>query len=89
MNAWGKVLSIGAVVAAAGVVVALNVLIELSAIAMFAVTLVLGFGAYVVWDNVLMKDVDTYEEIVEKENIAYAIYMLIPALLILAASLVK
>jgi len=89
MNAWKTVLALACVAGIVASVVALNVMIELSAPAMFLLTLSMGFGAYVVWDIVLMKDVDTLEEIVERKNVAYAVFQLIPALLVLAASLVK
>lgn len=89
MNAWKLVLALACVAGVAASIVALNVMIELSAPAMFMLTLSMAFGAYVVWDMVLLKDVDTIHEIVHKENVAYAVFMLIPALLVLAASLVK
>lgn len=59
---------------------------ELSAPAHFFFCFALCFCAYVVWDFVLLKDVSTVEQIVDEQNLAYAIHQLIPALLALAAA---
>lgn len=89
MKNWKPTLWIAIAVGIIVTVVALEIMPEISALSMFIMTLALAFGAYTAWDMLLLKHVNTYEQIVEKGNIAYAIYMCIPALLILAASLVK
>lgn len=89
MKNWRATLIIAFVVGIVASIVALNAVIELSAPAMFLLILAMGYGAFTVWDVVLLKNANTYEEIVTKGNIAYAIYMCIPALLVLAAALVK
>jgi len=86
---WKPTLWIAMIVGIIASIIALDFLPEVSALSMFVMTLAMAFGAYTVWDMLLLKHVSTHEQIVEKGNIAYAIYMCIPALLILAASLVK
>lgn len=89
MKNWKPTLWIAMIVGIIASIIALDFLPEVSALSMFVMTLAMAFGAYTVWDMLLLKHVSTHEQIVEKGNIAYAIYMCIPALLILAASLVK
>lgn len=52
----------------------------------FLFVLGICFAFHVIWDLVFLKDADTYEQIVEEGNIAYAIHLLIPSLLCLAAA---
>jgi hypothetical protein len=89
MKNWKATLWIAMALGVIASVIALDFFPEVSALSMFMMTLAMAFGAYTVWDMLLLKHVSTHEQIVEKGNIAYAIYMCIPALLILAASLVK
>lgn len=89
MKNWKPTLWVALIIGIVASVIALDFFPEVSALSMFMMTLAMAFGAYTAWDMVLLKHVSTYEEIVTKGNIAYAIYMCIPALLILAASLVK
>ena len=89
MKNWKPTLWIAMVIGIVASVVALDFFPAVSSLSMFMTTLAMAFGAYTVWDMVLMKHVSTHDEIVNKRNVAYAIYMCIPALLILAASLVK
>lgn len=89
MKNWKPTLWIALIIGVIASVIALEFIPEVSALSMFVMTLALAFGAYTAWDMVLLKHVSTYTEIVERRNVAYAIYMCIPALLILAASLVK
>lgn len=44
------------------------------------------FAFHVVWDLIFLKEADTYAQIVQEKNIAYAIHLLIPSLLCLAAA---
>ncbi len=87
MNAWKTIVSIAVVLAIVAGGVTLTTLVEFTAPGLFIFTIGMGFGAFVVWDQVLMKGVSTMEEIVEKGNIAYALFMLIPALIVLAGAL--
>lgn len=89
MKSWKTVLALAIVIGIAASTVALNAFIELSAPAMFLLVLSMGFGAFVVWDQVIFKDVDTYHEIIVEKNLAYAVFCLVPVLLVLAAALVK
>jgi len=89
MNNWKTVLTLAMVAGVVAATIALNAMVELSAIAMFMLIIAMGFAFYVVWDVVLFKHVDTRKEIIDEQNIAYAITLCIPALLVLAASLVK
>ncbi|MBS1562577.1 MAG: hypothetical protein JSS89_13300 [Bacteroidetes bacterium] len=89
MKNWKKVMAIGWVLGIVASVYALNVNPQLSAPAMFTLILIMGFSAQTVWDMVLFGDVDTRDEIINKRNVAYAITLCIPALLVLAAALVK
>lgn len=87
MNRAGTVTIIAIIIGIIAVAVAITQAIELSAPAMFILILGMGLGAFVIWDNVLFRDVDTIKEIVRDHNVALAIFYLIPALLILSASL--
>lgn len=89
MKNWKPTLWIAMAIGIVASIIALEFVPSLSTLSMFAITLAMAYGAFTVWDMILLKHVSTYTEIVEKRNVAYAIYMLIPALLILAASLVK
>jgi len=59
---------------------------ELSAPAQFLLSLGISYAFFVLFDMIVLKDVNTIEQIVEKHNIAYAIVLTIPAILALAAA---
>jgi len=52
----------------------------------FLFILAVCFAFHVVWDLVFLKEADTYQQIIMEKNIAYAIHLLIPSLLCLAAA---
>ena len=52
----------------------------------FLFILAVCFALHVVWDLVFLKEADTYQQIIMEKNIAYAIHLLIPSLLCLAAA---
>ena len=52
----------------------------------FLFILAVWFAFHVVWDLVFLKGADTYQQIMMEKNIAYAIHLLIPSLLCLAAA---
>lgn len=87
MKLTKTVLVLALVVGIVATGVAVTQAVELSAPAMFILFLGLGFGVFVVWDRVLFRDVDTVAEIVERQNLALAVFYLVPALLVLGASL--
>ena len=60
---------------------------EWSAPVQFIMTLGMSYGFFVLFDMIVLKDVNTVEEIVNKGNVAYAIVLTIPALLALAAAI--
>lgn len=60
---------------------------EWSAPVQFILTLGMSYGFFVLFDMIILKDVNTIEEIVNKGNVAYAIVLTIPALLALAAAI--
>ena len=86
MNKWKSTLSVALTLGVIAVVVTFTQFIEFSAMGQFAFVLGAGFGVYVVWDQVLLKDVDTIGEVVNKQNLAYALLLLIPVLLVCAAA---
>lgn len=87
MNAWKSIVSIAVILAIVAGGVTLTTLVNFTAPGLFIFTIGMGFGAFVVWDQVLMKDVKTINQIVEEKNVAYAIFMLVPALIVLAGAL--
>lgn len=86
MNAWKTVLIVGLLIGLLMVLVAITNAIEFSGPAMFVFYLGLTYGAHVVWDQVIFKNISTVNEIVEKRNVAYAIAWSLPALFSLAAA---
>lgn len=59
---------------------------EMSSAAQYLLALGMSYGFFVVFDFIVLKHVDTIDQIVNKQNIAYAIVLTIPALLALAAA---
>lgn len=86
MNKWKSTLSVAMTLGVIAVIITFTQFIEFSAMGQFAFVLGAGFGAFVVWDQILLRDVDTVSEIVTKGNIAYALLLLIPVLLVCAAA---
>ena len=86
MNKWKSTLSVALTLGVIAVIVTFTQFVEFSAMGQFAFVLGAGFGCYVVWDQILLKDVDTLEQITTEQNLAYALLLLIPVLLVCAAA---
>ena len=66
-------------------VVATNA-IEFTAQGLFVFTVSLGICLQIAWDKLVLKNISTHEEIM-KGNVAYAIVLAIPTLLVIAGAI--
>lgn len=61
--------------------------VELAAHAQLVLSLAFGIGTFLLFDNVLLRNVDTRREIIENKNVAYALFLLVPVLVFIGAAL--
>lgn len=88
MKDWKPVLLIALLIGIVSSIVCIVFVPELTTISMLLMKLSIGLAFYLVWDFALLKQVSTYNEIVNNKNVAYAILMAIPALLYVGACIV-